>query len=83
ACDQSIDRNKERAKVLAQLISMPVQLKYLLIENFQWFLHIIEYASNQLKKDALITVRCIEFGIPSCHRGSNESVNIVYISSRE
>ncbi|CAM4748523.1 unnamed protein product [Rotaria magnacalcarata] len=76
ACDQSIDRNKERAKVLAQLISMPVQLKYLLIENFQWFLHIIEYASNQLKKDALITVRCIEFGIPSCHRGSNESVNI-------
>ncbi|CAF4036104.1 unnamed protein product, partial [Rotaria sp. Silwood1] len=32
--------------------------------------------SNQLKKDALMTVRYIEFGTPSCHRGSNESVDI-------
>jgi hypothetical protein len=45
ACDKSIDRNKERAKVLAQLISMPVQLKYLIIENVQWLLHVIEYVS--------------------------------------
>jgi hypothetical protein len=43
ACGKSIDRNKERAKVLVQLISMAVQLKYLIINNFQWLLHVIEY----------------------------------------
>ncbi|CAF2810452.1 unnamed protein product [Rotaria sp. Silwood2] len=76
ACDKSIDRNKARAKVLAHLISMPVQLEYLLIEKFQWVLHVIEYAFNELKENALSTVRYFECDIPSCHRSSNESIYI-------
>ncbi|CAM4802124.1 unnamed protein product [Rotaria magnacalcarata] len=76
ACDESMDRNRERAKLLAHLISMPVQLKYLLVRNFQWFLHVVEYASDQLKKDALNNVRYAEFGIPSCNCGSNQSIYI-------
>ncbi|CAM4762583.1 unnamed protein product [Rotaria magnacalcarata] len=71
-----MDRNRERAKLLAHLISMPVQLKYLLVRNFQWFLHVVEYASDQLKKDALNNVRYAEFGIPSCNCGSNQSIYI-------
>ncbi|CAF3463163.1 unnamed protein product, partial [Rotaria sp. Silwood2] len=55
---------------------MPVQLKYLLVEKFQWLLHIIEYAFNQLKTYALSSVQYVEFTIPSCHRNSNESANI-------
>ncbi|CAF4190960.1 unnamed protein product, partial [Rotaria magnacalcarata] len=75
-CDKSIDRNKERAKVLAHLISMPVQLKYILLEKFQWLLHVIEYAFNELKTNALSSVRYTEFGIPSCNCGGNESTYI-------
>ncbi|CAF4133474.1 unnamed protein product, partial [Rotaria magnacalcarata] len=74
--DKSIDRNKERAKVLAHLISMPVQLKYILLEKFQWLLHVIEYAFNELKTNALSSVRYTEFGIPSCNCGGNESTYI-------
>lgn len=33
-------------------------------------------ASNDLKEKALSTVQCVEFGIPSCHYGSNESIHI-------
>jgi len=75
-CDKSINRNKERAKVFAHLLSMPVQLKYLVVEKFQWLLHVIEYAFNQLKKNALSSVRYVEFSIPSCHTGSNESTYV-------
>ncbi|CAM4971608.1 unnamed protein product [Rotaria socialis] len=76
ACDKSTGRNKERAKVLAHLISMPVQLKYILLEKFQWLLHVVEYAFNELKNNALTSVRYTEFGIPSCHCGRNESAYI-------
>ena len=38
-----MDRNQIREKVLAHLISMTVQLKYLRVEQFQWLLHVIEY----------------------------------------
>lgn len=38
----SMDR-KKRAKLLARLISIPVQLNYLRIEKFEWLLHLIEY----------------------------------------
>ncbi|CAF2106383.1 unnamed protein product [Rotaria magnacalcarata] len=55
---------------------MPVQLKYLLVEEFQWLLHIIEYAFNQLKTNAFSSVQYVEFSIPSCHRGSNESAYV-------
>ncbi|UJR38484.1 hypothetical protein I4U23_031152 [Adineta vaga] len=75
-CDKSINRNKERAKVLAHLISMPVQLKYLLVEKFQWLLHVIEYAFSHLKNNALSSVRYVEFTIPSCNTGSNESTHV-------
>lgn len=39
----SIDINKARAKVFAHLISMPIQLKYLLVEKIEWLYHIIQY----------------------------------------
>ncbi|CAF2964366.1 unnamed protein product, partial [Rotaria sp. Silwood2] len=76
SCKTSINLNKARAKVFAHLISMPVQLKYLLVENIEWIFHIVQYASNDLKEKALSTVQCAEFGIPSCHYGSNESIHI-------
>ncbi|CAF4081245.1 unnamed protein product [Rotaria sp. Silwood2] len=74
--DTSTDLNKARAKVFAHLISMPIQLKYLLVEKVDWLFHIVQYASNELKKSALSTVRCAEFGISSCHYGSNDSIHI-------
>lgn len=43
--DELINRNKLRAEVLAYLISMPIQLIYLRIEQFQWLLDLIEYVS--------------------------------------
>ncbi|CAF4826999.1 unnamed protein product [Rotaria sp. Silwood1] len=72
----SIDVNKARAKIFAHLISMPVQLKYLLIEKLEWLYHIVQYASTELKTNALNSVRCAEFGVPSCHYGSNDSIHI-------
>ncbi|CAF4606916.1 unnamed protein product, partial [Rotaria socialis] len=36
-------RNEIREKVLAYLISMTVQLKYLLVERFEWLLHVVQY----------------------------------------
>ncbi|CAF5080995.1 unnamed protein product, partial [Rotaria sp. Silwood1] len=33
-------------------------------------------ASTELKTNALNSVRCAEFGIPSCHYGSNDSIHI-------
>ncbi|CAF4062206.1 unnamed protein product, partial [Rotaria sordida] len=74
--DRSINEIKERARTLAQIISMPIQLKYLRISTFIWLLQIIEYASNELRQDALNTVRYAEFSLPSCHRGSNQSIHI-------
>ncbi|CAM4750629.1 unnamed protein product [Rotaria magnacalcarata] len=71
SCD---DRNKERAKILAPLISMPVQLSYLRIEQFQWLLHIIQYAFDELEENVLINVRYLEFCVPSCNYGENETV---------
>ncbi|CAF1251594.1 unnamed protein product [Rotaria sordida] len=76
SCDTSIELNKARAKVFAHLISMSVQLKYLLVENIEWLFHVIQYASNELKRNALNTIQCAEFGIPSCHYGSNDSIYI-------
>ncbi|CAF4061895.1 unnamed protein product [Rotaria sp. Silwood1] len=55
---------------------MPVQLKYLLIEKLEWLYHIVQYASTELKTNALNSVRCAEFGVPSCHYGSNDSIHI-------
>jgi hypothetical protein len=43
--DEPIDRNEIREKVLAHLISMTVQLKYLLVEQFEWLLHVVQYVS--------------------------------------
>ncbi|CAF3299899.1 unnamed protein product [Rotaria socialis] len=71
SCD---DQNKERAKILAPLISMPVQLSYLRIEQFEWLLHIIQYAFDELEENALINVRYLEFCVPSCTYGENETV---------
>ncbi|CAF5170353.1 unnamed protein product, partial [Rotaria magnacalcarata] len=45
---------------------------YYLSEDF----NINEQASNDLKEKTLSTVQCAEFGIPSCHYGSNESIHI-------
>ncbi len=43
--DEPIDRNEIREKVFAHLISMTVQLKYLLVEQFEWLLHVVQYVS--------------------------------------
>ncbi|CAF1019430.1 unnamed protein product [Rotaria sordida] len=64
-----IDQNEIRAKVLAHLISMTVQLKYLRIERFEWLLDVIQHASNELRINSLTTVRYVEFCLPSCHNG--------------
>ncbi|CAF3948420.1 unnamed protein product [Rotaria sp. Silwood2] len=74
--NHSIDRNKARAKLVAHLISMPIQLYDLRLRNFEWLLHVIQYASDELRKDALNTVRHARFTLPSCHHGSNESIRI-------
>ncbi|CAF1928468.1 unnamed protein product [Rotaria magnacalcarata] len=42
-------QDKLRAKVFAHLISMPVQLKYLLVEKFQWLVHVIKYVCIDFK----------------------------------
>jgi len=42
---ESIDRTVARAKLLAHLLSMPIQLKHLRIPEFRWLLHVIKYVS--------------------------------------
>ena len=44
--DKSINRNKLCAEVLPCPISMPIRLVYLRIEQFERFLHLIEYVSS-------------------------------------
>ncbi|CAF0947683.1 unnamed protein product [Adineta steineri] len=69
------DGNEVRGKVLAHLISMTIQLKYLLVERFEWLLHVIQHAPNELRTNALITVQYAEFCLPSCHNG-HETIHI-------
>ena len=40
-----VDRNPIREKVLAYLISMAVQLKCLVVEQFEWLFHVVQYVS--------------------------------------
>ncbi|CAF4466902.1 unnamed protein product [Rotaria socialis] len=69
-------RNEIREKVLAYLISVTVQLKYLLVERFEWLLHVVQYTSNELRTNALSTVQYAEFRLPSCYYGDNNAVSI-------
>ncbi|CAF2334673.1 unnamed protein product [Rotaria sp. Silwood2] len=71
-----IDRNELREQVLAHLISMPVQLKCLRVEQFEWLLHVVKYASNELRMNALSSVQYAEFCLPSCHSGYNKTNHI-------
>ncbi|UJR28775.1 hypothetical protein I4U23_010001 [Adineta vaga] len=64
------------SELLARLISMPIQLKSLRIQKFEWLIHMIQYASNELKQNALNNVEYVEFSIPSCNMGSNERLHI-------
>jgi hypothetical protein len=43
---KSMEGNQLREKVLAHLISMTVQLKYLLVERFEWLLHVVQYVRH-------------------------------------
>ncbi|CAF5129437.1 unnamed protein product, partial [Rotaria sp. Silwood1] len=43
--NSSIDINKAREKVFAHAISIPVRLKYPLVEKIQWLYHIVQYES--------------------------------------
>ncbi|CAF4024654.1 unnamed protein product, partial [Rotaria sordida] len=72
----AIDQNEIRAKILAYLISMTVQLKYLLVERFEWLLHIVQYTSDKLIINTLNTVQYAEFCLSSCHYGCSEQVRI-------
>ncbi|CAM4942039.1 unnamed protein product [Rotaria socialis] len=74
--DEPIDRNEVREKVLAHLISMTVQLKYLLVEQFEWLLHVVQYTSYELRTNALSSVRYAEFCLPSCHYGFDKANHI-------
>ncbi|CAM4916524.1 unnamed protein product [Rotaria socialis] len=69
------DRDEKRAKIFAHLISMPVQLKYLIVENFQRLLYVIEHTCDHLRKNALNTVQYAEFNISSCNFGRNEAIH--------
>ncbi|CAF2694153.1 unnamed protein product [Rotaria sp. Silwood2] len=69
-------QDRVRAKLCAHLISMTVQLKHLSIAKFQWLLYITENTFDDLKENALSTVRHAEFGIPSCNFAANESAHI-------
>ncbi|UJR29230.1 hypothetical protein I4U23_010444 [Adineta vaga] len=70
-----------RARVLAHLISMTVQLKYLIIEKFEWLLHIIQYAFTDVRMNALRTVQHVEFHCHSINKNvasmGNQLVRIV------
>ncbi|CAF5021381.1 unnamed protein product [Rotaria sp. Silwood1] len=55
---------------------MTVQLKYLLVERFDWLLHVAQYASDELRTNALSTVRYVEFCLPSSCTSSNELIHI-------
>ncbi|CAF4976174.1 unnamed protein product, partial [Rotaria socialis] len=46
--DQDMYRIKLRAEVLAHLISMPIQLIHLRVEQFEWFIHLIKYVNIYL-----------------------------------
>ncbi|CAF3698932.1 unnamed protein product [Rotaria socialis] len=75
-CSSVSDEDKVRAKLFARLISMPVQLKYLHVGQFEWLLYVILYASDDLRQNALTSVVYAEFCISSCNRGNNESIHI-------
>ncbi|CAM4837549.1 unnamed protein product [Rotaria magnacalcarata] len=70
----SIRRNSLREKVLAHLISMTVQLKYLRIERFEWLLDIVEHETNILRTNAFRTVQYAEFCFPSIHNGDTRKI---------
>ncbi|CAF4984150.1 unnamed protein product [Rotaria sp. Silwood1] len=55
---------------------MPIQLKYLFVQKFEWLLYIVQYPFHYLRKSALNTVRYAEFGISSCNVGENDSIQI-------
>ncbi|CAF1326319.1 unnamed protein product [Rotaria sordida] len=74
--DGRTDQNKKRARLLAHLLSMPLQLNYLRIQQFQWLMHVVRYTSDELLKNALKNVRYAEFCLTSCHFGSNQSIGI-------
>ncbi|CAF4937666.1 unnamed protein product [Rotaria sp. Silwood1] len=71
-----VKRNQIREKVFANLISMTVQLKYLQVERFEWLLHIVQYIPDDLRTNALNTVRYAEFGLPSCHKCRGDVAHI-------
>ncbi|CAF3068386.1 unnamed protein product [Rotaria sp. Silwood2] len=69
------DRDETRAKIFADLVSMPIQLKYLIVENFQCLVYVIEHKCDHLRKNALHTVQFAEFSISSCNFGTNEAIH--------
>ncbi|CAF3950427.1 unnamed protein product [Rotaria sordida] len=52
--NEPIERNEMREKVFAHLISMTVQLKCLLVEEFEWLLHVVKYSNNMTVKSCII-----------------------------
>ncbi|CAF2871504.1 unnamed protein product [Rotaria sp. Silwood2] len=55
---------------------MTEQLKYLQVERFEWLLHIVQHIPDELRMNALSTVRYAEFGLPSCHKGRGDVAHI-------
>ncbi|CAF1245187.1 unnamed protein product [Adineta ricciae] len=75
-CHQLSHSIKTYVTILAHLVSIPNQLRSLFIAKFEWLLYLFQYAADKLRKNALNTVRCIEFGLASCNYGSNESIGL-------
>ncbi|CAF3951186.1 unnamed protein product, partial [Rotaria sp. Silwood1] len=69
-------QDKEYLRILALLISIPVQLKYIFVQKFEWLLYVIECRFHHLTKNALNSIRYAEFGISSCNIGADSSTHI-------
>ncbi|CAF1070763.1 unnamed protein product [Rotaria sordida] len=69
-------KDRQHLKILTLLISIPVQLKYIFVQKFEWLFYAIEFNSYYLREDALDTVRYAEFGISSCNIGPDNSAHI-------
>ncbi|CAF1409558.1 unnamed protein product [Rotaria magnacalcarata] len=74
--DELIELGEVHAKIFSRIISMTVQLKYISMEKLEWLLYITQDAFDDLRENALSTVRHAEFAISSCNFGHNDSIHI-------
>ncbi|CAF2910983.1 unnamed protein product, partial [Rotaria sp. Silwood2] len=69
-------QDKEYLRILALLISIPVRLKYIFVQKFEWLLFVIQCRFHHLTNNALNSIQYAEFGISSCNIGADSSTHI-------